>query len=207
LLTHLSPTRASQPLDASRFLALCKAVRSGLDAPRYRHVLGVARAAERLARRYGVSTAKARVAALLHDIARLWSADRMLAYAADHGLRISERERAAPVLLHARIAADIARRDYGVEDPDTLAAIEQHTEAVPGMSDLAKILYIADSIEPSRKFAGRAAIADRAERSLDEGMLACIRTSLEYLQQRGVTAAPETLALYEDLERRHETTR
>ena len=199
MLTRPAPPQDSPAFNTSQFLGLCRTVRSSLDAARYKHVLGVARAAERLARRYGVSTTKARLAALLHDIARLWPAEQLLLYAREHGLRTTPNEEAAPVLLHARVGAEIARRTYGINDPETLAAIEQHTVAVPGMSDLAKILYIADSIEPSRTFAGRAALAAQAERSLDEGLLACIAASMEYLSSKGVALAPETDALYHEL--------
>jgi len=182
-------------------------VRSTLDPRRYRHVLGVARTAERLARRFGESTAKARIAGMLHDIARLWEPRALFDYAREHGISVSEAEQAAPVLLHSRIGADIARRSYGITDSETLAAIEHHTVAVPGMSALEKILYIADSIEPSRTFPARAALAALAEKSLDEGLLACIASSLEHLIARRVPIAPQTLALYNSLAKHNEAAR
>jgi predicted HD superfamily hydrolase involved in NAD metabolism len=171
-----------------------------LSRERYRHVLGVARTAERLARRYGVVTAKARVAAMLHDFARQWTAEQLLAYARQHGLSISEAELAAPVLLHASVAAHIARERFGVDDPHMVLAIERHTVAEPGMSDLEKIIYIADTIEPSRAFEERALISLAADRSLDEGLKLCIKSSMEYLTQRGIPIPPQTLALFNHLD-------
>jgi len=162
-------------------------------------VLGVARTAERLARRYGVSTRKARVAAMLHDIARMWTKDQLLDYARRNDMAISAAERDAPVLLHARIGAHIARQQYKVNDPQMLLAIERHTVAVPGMSDLEKILYIADTIEPSRTFPQRAALAAAADRSLDEGLLACVKASMEYLAACGIPISPPTQTLYNEL--------
>lgn len=167
-------------------------------------MLGVARTAERLARRHGASTTKARIAALLHDIARLWEPQALLRYAREHEINVTEAEQAAPVLLHARVGADIARREYGIDDAQTLAAIAHHTIALPGMSDLEKILYIADTVEPSRTFPSRAALAALAEKSLDEGLLACIASSLEYLVARKVPIAPETIAVYNQLVQRNE---
>ncbi len=162
-------------------------------------MLGVARTAERLARRYGVASAKARVAAMLHDIAREWTADRLLAYARRHGLRISDAELKTPILLHAPVAAHIARERFGVDDPQMLLAIKRHTVAEPGMSDLEKIIYIADTIEPSRSFEEREPIAAAADRSLDEGLKLCIKSSMEYLTERGIPIPPQTLALYNHL--------
>ncbi len=194
----------TRAFDTTTFFEICRAVRSSIDVRRYRHVLGVARTAEKLARVHGVSTAKARTAGLLHDIAREWAAGDLLRYAQEHDMRVDEGERAAPVLLHARVGAELARRQFGVTDPETLAAIRQHTVAGPNMGDLAKIVYIADSVEPSRTFAGRAELAQLAERSLDEGLLACVASSLSYLVGRRVSIAPQTVVLYNQLVQRHE---
>jgi predicted HD superfamily hydrolase involved in NAD metabolism len=160
--------------------------------------------AERLARRYGSAARKARVAAMIHDIARTWPAQAQLDFMAARELTVSAEERQAPVLLHARVGAQLAREDFGVDDPEMLRAIEHHTIAVPGMSDLEKILYIADTIEPSRTFPGRGALEAAAFRSLDEGMLACIESSLDHLKRTGGTVAPQTLALYNQLVARRE---
>ena len=185
---------------------MCRAVRTRLSPPRYRHVLGVARTAEKLARRYGVPRAKARVAGVLHDIARQWTPEQLVAYAAEHELRPSATERIEPILLHARVAADIAAREFGVTDADTLAAIETHTVAVPGMSALQQILFIADTCEPSRRFEGRGALEAAALRSLDEGLFESVRASLAYLIQRNVPIAPETVEVYNQLVIRHGST-
>ncbi len=159
--------------------------------------------AERLARRYGLSTFKARVAGVLHDVARQWPPDELLAYARRHGLPVSEAERAAPTLLHARVGADLARREFGVTDGEVAAAIETHTVARPGMSGLQKVLYLADTVEPGRPFERRAQLEAAALRSLDEGMLQCIEASIEYLKERNVLVAPETMEAYTELVRRH----
>jgi hypothetical protein len=38
-----------------------------------------------------------------------------------------------------------------------------------------------------------------ALRSLDEGLLACVASSIDYLKGRRIPPAPETLALYDEL--------
>lgn len=182
---------------------MCRAVRARVPVQRYRHVLGVARVAERLARRYGASRANARVAGVLHDCARHWEPEALVAYAHEHHLPVSEQERAAPVLLHAKIGANIARREFGVTDADTLAAIETHTVAVPGMSALQKILFVADTVEPSRRFEARASLEAIALRSLDDGILACLKASIDYLLARDVPIAPSTVEVYNALVQRN----
>ena len=196
-------TDAPLTLSGSDFIKLCAAVRTRTDEYRFRHALGVARMAERLAFRYGVSTLKARIAGILHDVARLWKRDAAFAYALSHGLPVSDAARAAPVLMHASIGAEIARCDFGIEDREVLGAIAHHTVAGIGMSDLEKIVYVADSIEPGRTFPQRAAIEAAAFRSLDEGLFSSVRASMDHLIARRVAVAQETLELYEDMMKRY----
>jgi predicted HD superfamily hydrolase involved in NAD metabolism len=173
-----------------------------MGAGRFRHSAGVARAAEKLAVRHGVSRLRARVAGIVHDVARTWSGERLLEYAALHGLPVSDEERAAPVLLHAAVGADIAQRELGVTDDETLQAVRRHTVARRGMTDLDKVVYLADTVEPSRTFAERSSIEAAAYRSLDEGMRVSIELTIDHLRSRNVRVAKETMALYDEIARR-----
>ena len=174
-------------------------MRDRVSRERYRHCLGVARSAEKLASRYGESALKARVAGVVHDVARAWTDADLLAYAAKHGVAVSDAERAYPILLHATIGADIAQREFGIDDPEILGAIRQHTIAIPGMTRLEMIVYEADTFEPGRTYQGRARLEAIAQNSLDAGLLACVESSLEHLKARRIPPAPETLALYDEL--------
>jgi predicted HD superfamily hydrolase involved in NAD metabolism len=133
---------------------------------RYAHSVRVARAAEVLARRHGVDTRKARLAGMLHDLARLYSPERLLAESHARSFSVSARERERPVLLHARLGAALAREIFGVEDREVLAAIEKHTTGAPEMSPLDCVVYLADSLEPNRRFPERAELWNLALRDL-----------------------------------------
>jgi HD superfamily phosphohydrolase YqeK len=74
------------------------------------------------------------------------------------------------------------------------------------MSDLQKVMFVADTVEPNRTYAGRAALETAALRSLDEGLLGCVKASMEYLLARGVPIAPQTLEVYNALVTRYGTT-
>jgi predicted HD superfamily hydrolase involved in NAD metabolism len=178
---------------------MCRTMRDRVPRDRYRHCLGVARSAEKLANLYGESALKARVAGVVHDVARAWSDAELLSYAAAHDVPVSGSERAHPVLLHAPIGAEVARRDFGIEDPEILGAIRRHTVAVPGMTRLEMIVYEADTFEPGRMYPGRARLEAIAQNSLDAGLLACVASSLDHLRARRIPPAPETLALYDEL--------
>jgi len=172
-----------------------RAVRAALDQRhRYAHVVRVARMAARLARAHGVDPWRARIAAMLHDLARLYPADRLLRECAERGLAIDPFERSHPVVLHARLGAELARERFGVDDPQILSAIRKHTLADAVMSPLDKVVYLADGLEPGREFADRAALAALAFRDLDAAMRAAVVSSIAYLRERGLAVAPQTLA-------------
>ncbi len=172
-----------------------RAVRAHLGQHhRIAHTLRVARLAARLARAHGVDPGRARLAGLLHDLARLWSNERLLRACAERGLAVDAFERANPVVLHARLGAELAREAFGVTDEGVLAAIRKHTLGDPEMTPLDAVVYLADGLEPGRDFAERAALAELAARDLDGALRAVLASSLEYLRGRGLAAAPQTLA-------------
>jgi predicted HD superfamily hydrolase involved in NAD metabolism len=164
---------------------------------RYAHSLRVARLAERLAWAHGEDAHKARLAGLYHDIARLYSAERLLEECAARGMPIDAFERANPIVLHARLGAELACEFYGVDDAAILSAIRKHTVAAGEMSRLDTIVYLADGLEPGRTFDERAGYAQLAFRDLDAAMRAVLASTIAYLRGRGLEVAPQTKAAAE----------
>jgi predicted HD superfamily hydrolase involved in NAD metabolism len=161
---------------------------------RYAHILSVARTAERLAVAHGVDPLQARVAGLLHDLARLYPAERLLEECAQRGMPIDAFEQANPVVLHARLGAELARDEFGVADEAILSAIRKHTLAAATMSPLDEILYLADGLEPGRDYIGRADILALAFDDLAAAMAAHLTEALAYQRARELTPASQTLA-------------
>jgi predicted HD superfamily hydrolase involved in NAD metabolism len=149
------------------FVQLARRVRDHIGQDyRYAHSVRVARCAETLARRHGADARKARLAGMLHDLARLYSPERLIAECEARGLEIEPAARERPVLLHARLGAALARELFGVEDAEVLSAIEKHTTAADEMSPLDCVVYLADSLEPERSFPERAELWNRATHDL-----------------------------------------
>ncbi len=184
--------------DGVAFVRAARRVREHIaQEHRSAHILRVARTAEALARKHGVDPARARIAGLLHDLARLYPAERLLRECAERGLAIDDFERANPVVLHARLGAELARDEFGVTDEAILSAIRKHTLAAATMSPLDEILYLADGLEPGRDHAGRADILALAFDDLAAAMAAHLTESLNYQRERDLTPAPQTLAALE----------
>lgn len=181
--------------DGVRFARLTRSVREGLGQQhRFAHVVRVARLAERLALAHRLDPLRARLAGMLHDLARLYPAERLLRECAERRMAIDPFEAEHPIVLHARLSAELAREWYGVEDPEILSAIRKHTVAAAVMSPLDAVVYLADGLEPGREYADRAAVAALAFRDLSAAMRAALAASIAYMERRGLAVAPQTLA-------------
>jgi predicted HD superfamily hydrolase involved in NAD metabolism len=178
------------------YAELARAVRAHLDQDhRYRHCVRVARSADILAQLHGVDPYKARLAAMLHDLARLYSTTELLAECERRGMPIDEFERRNPIVLHARLGAALAREMFDVYDLDVLSAIEKHTLGAAEMAPLDCVIYLADALEPGRDYANRATIWNLARGDLRVAMSAAIADTLVYLAAQGREPAPQTLAM------------
>jgi predicted HD superfamily hydrolase involved in NAD metabolism len=161
---------------------------------RYAHSVRVARCADLLAQRHGVDTNKARLAGLLHDLARLHSPDRLVAECVARGLPIDSAERRHPILLHAKLGAAIARERFGVDDRDVLSAIEKHTTAAGDMSPLDCVVYLADSLEPHRSFPERDNLWQIAMNDLAGAMRGVLLSTMRHNARKAVATVPATMA-------------
>lgn len=174
-----------------------------LSKGRYEHVLRVAETAKLLAKKYEVSVEQAEQAALFHDIAKCMDKDNLrdsLVLAdADSRLISFHHE-----LWHASVGAMIAHDEFGIEDVDVLNAIRFHTTGRSDMSQLEKLIYVADMIEPGRSFPGVENLRQLAEVSLDVAMEACIYQSVQFLVTNRVPVFPDSIDCYNEYMTRRE---
>lgn len=180
-----------------------RAALAGLPLPLLAHCRRVASLAAYLARRHAVALGqipddiapKARLAGLVHDLARAWSGQELLALAGELGLPVGETEARLPVLLHGPVGAALLRRDFGIQDEELLAAVDCHTTGRREMGALDKLLYVADKTEPG-KLAGDPALAPlrrQAEVDLDKALLGLLEHHLAQLKGRGGLVHPASL--------------
>lgn len=169
-----------------------------LDKKRYAHTLGVAYTAVSLAMAHGTDMYNAYLAGLLHDNAKCISSEKKRKLCKKYDIVLNEAEDKNPDLLHAKLGAIRAREKYHVEDRAVLEAIKYHTTGKPAMTELEKIIYIADYIEPNRKMLpGLPEIRATAFRDLNRAMVLILKNTLAYLREKGVFIDPMTLETYE----------
>ncbi len=123
---------------------------SHVPKARIQHILRVEAYAGELALLHGLDAAQTAQAGLLHDLAKYFSPDRLLAMAQAEALPIDAVLMAEPRLLHADVSAIVARDVFQVQNPVILDAVRNHTLGQPKMHLMSCIVFLADSLEPGR---------------------------------------------------------
>lgn len=173
-------------------------VKHELDTPRYEHTLGVMYTAASLAMCHGADMEQALIAGLLHDCAKCIPEKQKIELCEKYQLDITAVERANPSLLHAKLGAFLAKKEYHITELEILQAIQSHTTGRPAMSLLEKIVYIADYMEPGRKtLANMEEVRRLAFGNIDECLYVILKDSLIYLKKKALPVDPMTEKTYE----------
>ena len=170
-------------------------LRGLLKPRRYRHSLGVRDTAEALAKRFGVDQAQARTAGILHDCAKGLDRSLQIQMCQELEIPLDRCELENPGLIHAKLGAELVKCWFGIEDPAVIEAIRWHTLGRPEMDDLAKIIYIADMIEPNRQYPGVEALRQAAFADLNRGLFACVDATIQFNLKKGALVHPNGYAL------------
>lgn len=175
-----------------------------IDEERFEHTKGVRYTCACLAMAYGIDLNKAQIAGLLHDSAKCIPNKKKIKLCEEHHIPVSEFEQEHPFLLHGKLGAYLAETKYGIQDKDILNSITYHTTGRPDMSELEKIVYIADYIEPMRdKAANLKEIRHLAFVDLDECMYQILHDTLLYLQENPEDIDHTTVDAYEFYKKKH----
>ena len=67
-----------------------------------------------------------------------------------NNIPISGYEYKAPVLLHGPLAAHWLEADFNCHDEEVINSVRYHTTGHPGMTDIEKIVFLADKVEPDK---------------------------------------------------------
>lgn len=152
---------------------------------RYEHSLSVSFTCMALAMRYGYDLEKAELAGLMHDCAKRYTDNELIARCQKHGIELTEEEIKAPAVIHAIYGAWLAKSKYGIQDEEILSAIRWHTTGKPQMTLLEKIVYIADYIEPRRDRASDLnEMRYQAFQDLDQTMYAILTGTVTYNEKK-----------------------
>lgn len=170
-----------------------------LSSKRFAHSVNVSIASAALAERFGgVDPEKARFAGLVHDICKEEPEDVQFTQMMRSSLDVCEQERKAFKVWHGIAGAEVLRDTFGVTDTDVLHAVRYHTVGRAGMSQLERIVYLADLISAERDYADVEMMRSRTEESLESGMYYALQMSLQKLIRRGALIPHHTVDAYNE---------
>lgn len=154
--------------------AAVQKLRGALKPSRLTHTANVVIEALRRARSLGIEERKAYTACALHDCAKYRTAEEYPAFSPPDGVP-------APV-MHAFLGAYLAEKEYGVSDGEILDAIRYHTTGRPAMSELEKLVFVADLVEEGRDYPDAPYLrALYRNGDFEECFRTCLRYQYEYL--------------------------
>ena len=165
-----------------------------ISKKRLEHSLGVAKTAKDLAIRWNTDSEKAYLAGLVHDCAKGMSEEELCTAMRNEELKIGEVEAFSKHILHAPVGAIIAKNVFNITDEDILLAIAYHTVGNEEMSLLQKIIYISDSIEPSRNYDGVEKLRELAFTDIDEAMILALEQSISLVMKQGGLLHDQTVS-------------
>ncbi|HCX96779.1 MAG TPA: hypothetical protein DHU26_07375 [Spirochaetaceae bacterium] len=184
-----------------------KTVETELSAKRLAHCRSTAETSAFLCERFGLDVEKGRLAGIAHDMCRELVYEEQERIIAQFGSCL-DRFHASPSLqallsdpvyrkkmIHGPAAACMLCHEFGVDDADILEAIALHSIADNGASDLAKVVYIADKLEPLRQRP-----SDTEEMlhtlNLDALFVYTLANVVRWFQESGKSLSPYTAELY-----------
>lgn len=156
-----------------------------LAPARVAHVRGTEQEARKLAARWGVDAEDAAEAAIVHDITKKCTYEEQLYLCEKYGIILDTCERESEKLLHAVTGGPFAADLFGIPE-HIIEAVRWHTTGRPGMTDLERVVYLADYIEPGRRgFSGLEELRKAAYEDLDAAMELALRMSLAEVRGKG----------------------
>ncbi len=166
-----------------------------LTPKRFSHTQGVAEEAAKLAGVWGINAEKAYTAGLLHDCAKDFTREQTINLCSEYNIELDDVIKKQLDLAHSFLGAEIARKDYLITDFEILNAIKYHTTGRADMSDLEKIIYLADMIEAGRKpFDGIDEIRKTAYEDLDKAVYTALKHTIDFNTEKKRIIHPLSLS-------------
>jgi len=154
--------------------------------------------AKEISNLYGVDESKCELGVLSHDLARHFKKKCLEKESKRLQIETSEIEKKEPLLLHGPIAAAWLKDCYGCKDEDVIAAVHYHTTGRPNMSDVEKVVFISDKIEPQKVSNNPKlkSVADTALLNLDEAISQYLSLRIINILENGGLVHPAALATW-----------
>lgn len=149
---------------------------------------------------HGTDTDRVDLGIAAHDLARSLDREALLKQALSSGLTPDPIERHEPVLLHGPLAATWLVAD-GLTDNIVLDAVRWHSTGKVGMGTVAKVVFLADKLDPEKvqRHPALEETRDLAQKDLDGAIIKYLNHEIGYLVVKGRTVHPASIDLRNEL--------
>ena len=172
---------------------------SGNVNKRYYHSVEVAKMAVELVQKHKLSLdiEKVYISGILHDATKLFSKEKQKQMLYELGYQDSDEIMLSTNVWHGETAPAFVQKEYNINDEEILNAIKYHVMGRPNMTDLEKVVFIADYVERSR--VGK--VFDDARKiafeDLDKALIFILESQIDYITSMHETLISQTLKTYE----------
>lgn len=166
---------------------------------RYYHSVEVAKMAVELVQKHKLSLdiEKVYISGILHDATKLFSKEKQKQMLYELGYQDSDEIMLSTNVWHGETAPAFVQKEYNINDEEILNAIKYHVMGRPNMTDLEKVVFIADYVERSR--VGK--VFDDARKiafeDLDKALVFILESQIDYITSMHETLISQTLKTYE----------
>ena len=185
-------------------LELKEKIKEYMSVYRYNHTLSVAEECKSLADLFEIDATNLVCAAYLHDVTKEMSVEDQLQLFAEANVPLDEDTKTSPKTLHSFSAPLFIKKHFPEYANDViLNAIRFHTTARADMTLTEKLLYLADYIEPTRKFEDCKKLREFFYSSkedkfatLDKAIIISLKNTIDELSREGSYIHKETINAY-----------
>lgn len=172
---------------------------TAVSESRYEHSVRTAQMCKKLCEHYGLDPRRGYLCGIAHDMCKKMDDGLLISLASKDGKPISDLEKDKPALLHGRAAAVKIQKDFGITDEQIIQAVANHTFGGEHLCDLAKLLFVADKIEPGREHVTEKYLERLFAMELNEMVFTVVNESIEYLTKKGKKISPVTKLFLDEL--------
>ena len=144
-------------------------VKNRLSEKRFYHSECVVERCIEYAKIYGIDVEKAKIAGILHDVAKEIPKEEQIELAEKYEIKLDEIEKMQGSLLHAKVGAEIAKRDFNCTE-DIYNAIKCHTTGKENMTILEKVLFMADATGKDRTWGDTEILYNLSKTDIDKAI-------------------------------------
>lgn len=181
---------------SEKYLEYKEILKKRLNPKRYNHSLCVADEAVRLAHKYGGDCENAYLAGLLHDVTKNAAKEEHLKIFSEFGIILNDVEKSAEKLWHAISGAAYIEHVLGIKDTEIITAVRYHTTARENMTQLEKLLYLADFTSADRDYDDIDIMREKVEISMEAALSYALSYTINDLVSRGKALHLDTVKAY-----------